>query len=57
MSKITEQYFDGQPVFKQILNFVMKVNIQSHVWEHNSDNFYRAFKNKTHLITMLFDIF
>ena len=56
MSKNTEIKFVGQPIFKQILNLVDAVNIQSLVRKHNSDYYYKAFKSRTHLITMLFGI-
>jgi hypothetical protein len=56
MSKNTEIKFVGQPIFKQILNLVDAVNIQSLVRKHNSDYYYKAFRSRTHLITMLFGI-
>ena len=56
MSKNTEIKFVGQPIFKQILNLVDAVNIQSLVRKHNSDYYYKAFLSRTHLITMLFGI-
>ncbi len=54
MSKNTEIKFVGQPILKQILNLVDAVNIQSLVRKHNSDYYYKAFKSRTYLITMLF---
>jgi hypothetical protein len=56
MSKNTEIKFVGQPIFKQILNLVDAVNIQSLARKHNSDYYYKAFQARTHLITMLFGI-
>jgi len=56
MSKNTEIKFVGQPIFKQILNLTDAVNIESLVRKHNSDYYYKAFKSRTHLITMLFGI-
>ena len=56
MSKNTEIKFVGQPILKQILNLVDAVNIQSLIRKHNSDYYYKAFKSRTHLITMLFGI-
>jgi adenylate cyclase class IV len=56
MSKNTEIKFVGQPIFKQIVNLVDTVNIQSLVKKHNSDYYYKAYKSRTHLITMLFGI-
>jgi hypothetical protein len=56
MSKNTEIKFVGQPIFKQIVNLAYAVNIQGIVRKHNSDYYYKAFKTRTHLITMLFGI-
>jgi len=56
MGKITEIKFVGQPIFKQIMNLVSKVDIQGLIRKHNSDYYYKAFKTRTHLFTMLFGI-
>ncbi len=56
MSKNTEIKFVGQPIFKQIVDLVDTVNIESLVRKHNSDYYYKAFKTRTQLITMLFGI-
>lgn len=56
MSKNTEIKFVGQPIFKQIVNLTDAVNIQGLIRKHNSDYYYKAFKTRTHLITMLFGI-
>jgi hypothetical protein len=56
MSKNTEIKFVGQPIFKQIVNLVDAVNIQGLIRKHNRDYYYKAFKTRTHLITMLFGI-
>jgi hypothetical protein len=53
MSKNTEIKFVGQPIFKQIIDLVQKVNIFAIIKAHNSDHYYKAFKSRTHLITML----
>ena len=57
MDKNTEIKFVGQPIFKQILNLVGAVNIQSLINRYQSDRYYKAFKTRTHLITMLLGIF
>lgn len=57
MSKNTEIKFVGQPIFKQIVDLVNVVNIEGLVRTHNSDYYYKAFKSRAHLITMLFGIF
>lgn len=56
MDKNNEIKFVGQPIFKQIIDLVDKVNIKSIIKEYDSDRYYKAFKTKTHLITMLFGI-
>lgn len=56
MSKNTEIKFVGQPIFKQIINLIEKVNISSIIKEHDSDRYYKAFKSRTHIITMMFGI-
>jgi len=56
MGKNTEIKFVGQPIFKQIMNLVNKIDIQGLIRKHNSDYYYKAFKTRTHLFTMLFGI-
>lgn len=56
MDKINEIKFVGQPIFKQIIDLLKVVDISSIIKRHNSDHYYKAFKSKTHIITMLFGI-
>jgi len=56
MSKDTEIRFVGQPIFKQIVNLIDAINIQGLILKHNSDYYYKAFKTRMHLVTMLFGI-
>jgi len=56
MGKITEIKFVGQPVFKQIINLIDKTGIQGLINKHQSDYYYKSFKTRTHLLTMLFGI-
>ena len=56
MRKITEIKLVGQPIFKQIMNLVDKVDIQGLIRKHESDYYYKSFKTRTHLFTMLFGI-
>ena len=56
MGKITEIKLVGQPILKQIMNLVDKVNIQGLIKKHESDYYYKSFKTRTHLFTMLFGI-
>jgi hypothetical protein len=57
MDKNNEIKFVGQPIFKQILRLIDKVNIQAIINKHQSDYYYKAFKTRTQIITMLFGIF
>jgi hypothetical protein len=57
MSKNTEIKFVGQPIFKQVINLIDGINLTSMVKKHNADYYYKAFKAKTQLITVLFGIF
>jgi len=56
MDKNKEIKFVGQPILKQILKLIDAVNIQSLIKKHQSDHYYKAFKTRTHLTTMLFGI-
>lgn len=56
MSKDKEIPFVGQPILKQIFKLTEAVNIQSLINKHQSDRYYKAFKTRTHLLTMLFGI-
>lgn len=56
MGKGKEIKFVGQPIIKQILKLVEAANIQSLVNKHQSDHYYKAFKTRTHIVTMLFGI-
>ena len=56
MGKITEIKLVGQPIFKQVLDLIERVNIPALVKKHNADRYYKAFRAKTQLITMLFGI-
>jgi hypothetical protein len=56
MGKNTEIKFVGQPIFKQVINLIDAVGIKSIVKKHNADHYYKAFKARTQLITMLFGI-
>ena len=56
MSKNTEIRFVGQPIFKQIMKLIESVNLSGIINKHNSDYYYKAFKTRTQLYTMLFGI-
>lgn len=57
MSKNTEINFVGQPILKQIFKLVESIDLRGIIDKHQSDRYYKAFKTKTHLLTMLFGIF
>ncbi len=56
MGKDTEIKLVGQPIFKQVIDLIERINIPELVRKNNSDYYYKAFKVKTQLITMLFGI-
>jgi len=56
MGKNTEIKLVGQPIFKQFVNLIDAISLTSLVKKHNADHYYKAFKAKTQLITMLFGI-
>jgi hypothetical protein len=56
MDKNTEIKFVGQPIFKQVIGLIDAISIKSLINKHNADYYYKAFKAKTQLITMLFGI-
>lgn len=56
MDKNSEIKFVGQPIIKQILNLIDQVNIQGLINKHQSDRYYKSFKTRTQLITMLLGI-
>lgn len=43
MGKITEIKLVGQPIFKQVLDLIDRVNISSIVRKHDADRYYKAF--------------
>ena len=57
MGKNTEIKFVGQPIFKQVISLIDGISLTSIVKKHNADYYYKAFKAKTQLITVLFGIF
>jgi hypothetical protein len=56
MDKSSEIRFVGQPIFRQIINLVDEVSCKGLIRKHRSDYYYKAFKTRTQLITMLFGI-
>lgn len=56
MDKNSEIKLVGQPIFKQILDLLGVINLESIINKHEADRYYKSFKARTHLITMLFGI-
>lgn len=56
MGKNTEIKFVGQPIFKQVINLLDGINLTGLVKKHNADYYYKAFKAKTQLVTVLFGV-
>ena len=56
-SKEDQTKFVGQPIFKQVISLIDRIDLKGIIRKHNADHYYKAFKAKTHLITMLFGIF
>jgi hypothetical protein len=57
MGKNKEIKFVGQPIFKQVINLIEGVNLTSLIKKHNAIYYYKAFKAKIQLMTVLFGIF
>lgn len=54
--KNKEKKLVGQPIFKQILDFIPKEKFDFLVHQHGSDRYYKTFDSWKHLVTMLFGI-
>jgi len=54
--KAEQVKFVGQPIFKQVINIVEAIDLKGIIKKHNADYYYKAFKSKTQLVTMLFGI-
>lgn len=52
-----DQYFSGQPLFSQLLSFIDWRAIARISDCHQADKYYKKFKTKDHLITMLYCVF
>jgi hypothetical protein len=56
MGKNTEIKFVGQPIFKQILKLIDSIELDWLIKKHDADRYYKSFRSKDHLITLLFGI-
>ncbi|MDT3741111.1 MAG: IS4 family transposase [Candidatus Kapabacteria bacterium] len=52
MSKNTK--FSGKPIISQIISFLKNIDINRTAAKHKSDRYYKRFKTKDHLISMLY---
>jgi hypothetical protein len=57
MNKNTEKKFVGQPIFKQLINFIPRSRFDYLISKHQSDRYYKTFDSWTQLTTMLFGVF
>lgn len=55
-SKDIEKKFVGQPIFKQLLDFIPKNKFDLLAKKHETDCYYKAFPAWTQLVTMLFGV-
>ena len=55
-NKNIEKNLVGQPIFKQLLDFIPRNKFDMLVRKHRSDRYYKTFGSWTHLTTMLFGI-
>lgn len=54
--QVEQVKFVGQPIFKQVIQLIEAIDLKGIIRKHNADHYYKAFKAKTQLITMLFGI-
>lgn len=56
-SKDIEKKFVGQPIFKQLIDFIPQNKFDLLAQKHQTDRYYKAFPAWTHLVTILFGVF
>jgi hypothetical protein len=56
-SKDIEKKFVGQPIFKQLIDFLPKNKFDILAQKHQTDRYYKSFTSWTQLVTMLFGVF
>lgn len=52
-----QKYLVGQPIFKQLVDFIPRNKFDLLVNKHQSDRYYKTFDSWTQLLTMLFGIY
>lgn len=50
-------FFNGQPIFTQLLKFIPKDSVTRIAHEHKADYYSKRFNTYEHLVTMLYSIF
>jgi hypothetical protein len=55
--KDIEKKFVGQPIFKQLIDFIPKNKFDILAQKHQTDRYYKSFSAWTQLVTMLFGVF
>lgn len=55
-NKNSEKHLVGQPILKQIIDFIPRNKFEVLVSKHRSDRYYKTFDSWTQLVTMLFGI-
>ena len=55
--KYIEKKFVGQPIFKQLIDFIPKNKFDILTQEHQTNRYYKSFPAWTQLVTMLFGVF
>jgi len=56
-SKDSEKKIVGQPILKQLIDFLPKNNFDILVQKHQSDRYYKSFSSCNQLVTILFGVF
>jgi hypothetical protein len=56
-SKDIEKKFVGQPIFKQLIDFLPKGKFEVLAQKHKTDRYYKSFPAWTQLVTILFGVF
>ncbi len=55
MNKIAK--FPGQPIFSQLLSLINPTIVSKQARKHKTDHYYKKFKTKDHLVTMLYGVY
>ena len=50
-------FFTGQPIFTQLLKFIPPTIISKLITQYQTDRYYKKFRTREHLVTMLYTCF